>query len=78
MNSIPTFNLINVLINASLFTLLLHIAVAALLWGTGAYSTVQASHFCLGSLMGVVIIWLAYVFGRFCKWLRRKQVEGDQ
>jgi hypothetical protein len=75
----PTeFNLRNVLVAGSVIVVGAHIVTGGLMWLVGAASNEQTIGFMVGAAGGTACVWIAYVFGLFCRWLRRKQVEGDQ
>ena len=74
----PPFNLRNVLIAGSVIVMLAHIVTGGLMWLVGAATGNQTVGFMVGAFCGTLTVWIAYFFGLFCRWLRRKQVEGDQ
>lgn len=74
----PTFNLLNNLILGSVIIMFAHIVSGVAAWATGYASADQMLAFIVGAAGGTGIVWLAYLLGRFCVWLRRKQVEGDR
>lgn len=74
----PTFNLRNILILGSVSVMFAHIATGVAAWGIGGASLDQLLAFVGGAAGGTACIWLIYLVGRFCLWLRRNQVAGDQ
>lgn len=76
--TMPPFNLRNILITGSVIVMFAHIMTGGLTWLVDPASNEQTIGFMVNASGGTACVWIAYFFGLFCRWLRRKQVEGDR